>query len=102
VNNRVLLNICNLRHLPDPLDDGIGETTGVALEVTFVYLADTNGSVGEERIFLVSSLEGVETVVRGGGVEVVLQHYDVRPRPGARPGVWKGASARGDLSLETS
>ena len=83
-------------------NDGIGETTSVALEVTFVYLADTNGCVGEKRIFLLSSLEEVETVVRDGGVEVVLQHYDVRPCQGARPGVWKGASARGDLCIGMS
>jgi len=80
-------------------NDGIGETTSVALEVTFVYLADTNGCVGEKRIFLLSSLEEVETVVCGGGVKVVLHHYDVKPCPGSRPGVWKGASARGDLYI---
>jgi hypothetical protein len=46
--------------------------------VTVVHLADANGSVGEKRIFFVSGLEEVEMVVQGGGVEVVLQHDDVR------------------------
>ena len=70
--------------------------------MTVIYLADTNGSVGEKGIFLLSSLEEVETVVCGGGVEVFLQHYNVRPCPGSRPGVWKGASARGHLYIGMS
>jgi len=78
VNNGVLFDVSNLWHLPDSFDDGVGETTSVALEVTVVYLADANGPVSEKRIFLVSDLEEVEMVVYGGGVEVVLQHDDVR------------------------
>jgi len=77
VDNGVLFDVSNLWHLPDPLDDGVGETTGVALEVTIVDLADTNGTVGEKRIFFMSSLEEVEMVVHGGGVDVVVQHDDV-------------------------
>ena len=73
-----MLDISNLRHLPDPLNDGIGETTSVALEMAVVYLADADGPVSEKRVFLVSALEEVEVVVHGGVVEVVLQHDDVR------------------------
>ena len=77
MDNRVLFDVSNLWHLPDPLDDSVGETTSVTLEVTVVDLADTNGAVGEERILFVSGLEEVEMVVQGGVVEVVLQHDDV-------------------------
>ena len=78
MNNGVLFDISDLRHLSDTLDDGVGETTRVALEIAVVYLADTNGTVGEERVFLVGGLEEVEVVVQGGEVEVVLQHDDER------------------------
>jgi hypothetical protein len=71
VHNGVLFDISNLRHLSDPLDDG------VVLEVTVVYLANANGFVGEKRIFFMSGLEEIEMIVQGGGVEVVLQHDDV-------------------------
>jgi len=77
VHNGVLLNISDLWHLPDPLDDGVGETTSVALHVTVVHLADPNGTVGGKRILLVGGLEEVEMVVQGGCVEVVLEHDDV-------------------------
>ena len=77
MNNRILFDVSNLWHLPDALDDSVGETTSVALEVTVVDLADADGSVNEERVFLVSGLEEVEMVVHGGGMEVVLQHDDV-------------------------
>ena len=77
MNNGVLFDVSDLWHLPDPLDDGVGETTSATLEVTVVDLADTNGTVGEKWIFFVSSLEEVEMVVQGGGVDVVLQHDDV-------------------------
>lgn len=46
--------------------------------MTVVDLADANGSIGEERVFLVSGLEEVEMVVHGGGMEVILQHDNVR------------------------
>ena len=78
MNNGVLLDVSDLWHLPDALDNGVGETTGVALEVTVVHLADTNGAVGKQGIFLVSDLEEVEMVIHGGGMDVVLQHDDVR------------------------
>ena len=77
MNNGVLLDVGNLRHLPDPLDDGLGETTSVALQVTIVHLADPNGSVGGKRVLLVGGLEEIEMVVQGGGVQVVLEHDDV-------------------------
>ena len=77
MNNGVLLDVGNLWHLPDPLDDGVGETTSVALHVTVVHLADPNGTVGGKRILLVGGLEEVEMVVQGGGVEVVFEHDDV-------------------------
>lgn len=77
MNNGILLDVGDFWHLPDALNDGVGETTGVALEVTVVDLADTNGTLDEEGVFLVSGLEEVEVVVQGGGVEVVLQHDDV-------------------------
>ena len=70
MNDGILFDISNLRHLPNTLDDGIGETTHVTLETTVVHLTDTNGSVGEERVFLVSGLKEVEVVVHGGGTEV--------------------------------
>ena len=78
MHDGVLLDISNLRHLPDTLDDGVGETTGVPLHVTVVDLTNTNGSVGEKRVSLMSGLEEVEVVVDRGRVEVVLQHDDVR------------------------
>lgn len=78
MNNGVLFNVSDLWHLPDSFDDGVGETTSVALEVTVVYLADANGPVNEKRVFLVSDLEEAEVTVEGRGVEVVLQHDDVR------------------------
>jgi RNAse (barnase) inhibitor barstar len=78
VNNGVLFDVSDLRQLSDALDDGVGETTSVPLEVTIVHLADANGTLCEERIFLVSVLEEVEMIVEGGRVEVVLQHDDVR------------------------
>ena len=66
-----MFNVSNLWCLPGALDDGIGGPTSVALGVTVVYLADTNGSIGKKRVFFVSSLEEVEMVAEGGGVEVV-------------------------------
>jgi hypothetical protein len=78
MNNRVLLDISHLRHLPNALDDGVGETTRVALEVTVVHLTDANGSISEERVFFVGGLKEVEVVIHDGGVEVVLQHDDER------------------------
>ena len=77
MNNGVLFDVSDLWHLPDPLDDGVGETASVALEVTIVDLVDANKTVGEKRTLFVSSLEEVEMVVQGGGVDVVLQHDDV-------------------------
>jgi len=78
VNNGVLLNVGNLWHLPDPLNDGLGETTSIALQVTVVHLADAGGSVDGKRVLLMGGLEEVEMVVQGGGVEVILEHDDVR------------------------
>ena len=69
MNDGVLLDVGNPRYLPDYLDDGVGEMTDVAVEISVVYLADTNGSIVKKRVFLVSSLEEVEVVVgrrRGG------------------------------------
>lgn len=77
MDDRILFDISDLRHLSDTSNDGVGETTGIAFEMTVVHLADTNGTIGEERIFLVSGLEEVEVVVHGRGMEVVLQHDDV-------------------------
>ena len=76
MDDGILFDVSNFRHLPNTSDDGIGETTRVALEVTVVHLTDTNGSVGEERVFFVSGLKEVEVVVHGGGMEVVFQHDD--------------------------
>ena len=78
MNNGVLLDVSNLWHLPDSLDDGIGETTSVTLEVTVVHLADIKGPVGEKGVSLVNGLEEAEVVVHGGGMETVLQYDDVR------------------------
>jgi hypothetical protein len=78
VDDGILFDVGDLWHLPDPLDDGVGETTSVSLEVTVVDLTDANGTVSEKRVFLVSALKEVEVVVHGGGVDVVLQHDDVR------------------------
>ena len=77
MNDGILFDVSNLRHLSDTLDDGAGETPGVALEETVVHLADTNRTISRERIFLVSGLEEVEMVVHDRGVDVVLQHDDV-------------------------
>lgn len=77
MNNGVLFDVSDLRHLSDTLNNTVGESASIALEVTVVQLADTDGTVKEERIFLVSDLEEVEMVVHGGEVEVVLQHDNV-------------------------
>ena len=45
--------------------------------MTVVDLADTIGTFNEGA-FLVGGLEGTEMVVPGGGVQVTLQHDDVR------------------------
>ena len=74
MNNGILFDISNLRHLFDTSDDGVGETTRVTPEVTVVHLTDTNGSISKERASLVSGLKEVEVVVHGGGMEVVLRH----------------------------
>ena len=55
MDDGILFDISNLRHLPNTSDDGVGETTRVTLE-----MADTNGSVGEERVFFVSGLKEVK------------------------------------------
>ena len=76
MDDGILFDISNLRHLPNTLDDGVGETTRVTFEMAVVHPTDTNGSVGEERVFFVSGLKEVEVVVHGGGMEVVFQHDD--------------------------
>ena len=77
-NNRVLFNERNLWHLPDSLDDGIGKTASVALEIAIVHLADASRYVSDKRVFFVDGLEEVEVVIRGEGGEIILQHDDVR------------------------
>ena len=77
MNDGILFDVSNLRHLSDTLNDNFGETPGVALEETVVHLTDTNRTISQERIFLVSGLEEVEMVVHDRGVDVVLQHNDV-------------------------
>jgi hypothetical protein len=80
------------------LNDGVGETTGVALEVIVAGVADTNGTLNGEGAFLVTGLEEVEMVVQGRRVEVVPPHDDERiVEDLIRERVWKGASARGFL-----
>ena len=71
------------RHLSDMSNGDVGKTTRVALEVTVVRLVlkvapETNGSIGEERVFPMSGLKEVEVVIYGKGVEVVFQRGDVR------------------------
>ena len=78
MNSGGLFDISNLRYLSDAPDDGVGETASVAFEVTVVHLTNTNGSVSEEGVFLVSGLKEVEMVAHGGRVEVVHQHDNVR------------------------
>ena len=46
--------------------------------MTVVHLADANGSIGKESVFLVNDLEEVGEVVHSGGMEVILQHDDVQ------------------------
>ena len=45
--------------------------------MTVVDLTDTDRPIGE-RVFLVSGLEEVAALSADGGVEVDLQHHDVR------------------------
>ena len=78
VNDGILFDVSNFWHLPDSSDDSVGETTGIAIEMSVIYLADTNGTISKKGVFLVSGLEEVEVIFNGGGVEVVLQHDDVR------------------------
>lgn len=72
-----LSDISNNWHLSDTLRDGVSATS-VALQVTVVYLTDTNELVGEEGVLVMSGLEEVEVVVHDGGVKLVLQHENVR------------------------
>jgi hypothetical protein len=77
------------------LNNGVGKTTGVVLRVIVAGMADTNGTLNGEGMFLVSGLEEVEMVVQGRRVEVVPPHDDVRiVEDLIRERVWKGASAR--------
>ena len=78
MNDGILFDVSNFWHLPDSSDDSVGETTGIAIEMSVIYLADTNGTISKKGVFLVSGLEEVEVIFNGGGVEVVLQHDDVR------------------------
>ena len=59
MNSGVLFGVSNLWHFPDSLDDGIGETNGVAFEMSIVCPT-------------------VEVVFNDGDVEVGLQHDGVR------------------------
>ena len=77
MNNGVLFNVGNFWHLPDALDNGVGEAASVALEMSVVHLADTGRTLSERRILFVGGLEEVEMTIEGRGVEVVLQHDDV-------------------------
>ena len=58
------LDASNFWHLPDTLNDEVGETTGVVLEVIVVDVADTNGTFNGKGVFLVSGLEEIEIVVQ--------------------------------------
>ena len=78
MSDGILFYVSNLWHLPDSFDDGVGKTTGVAIEMSVIYLADTNETISNKGVFLVSGLEEVEVIIDGRGVEVVLQHDDVR------------------------
>ena len=73
-----MFEIGNLRHLSDTLNDGVGETASVAFEVTVVHLTNTDESINEEGVVLVSGLEEVGMAVQSGRAEVVLQHDNVR------------------------
>ena len=77
----ILFDISNLQHLPNTLDDGVGETTRIILEATVVHLTDTNGSVSQERVLFMSGLKEVEVVVHGGGMEVVGEGCECKRRP---------------------
>ena len=76
--NGILLGISDFWHLRDTLNDGVGETTGAALEATTVVVADTNGAFNWKGIFLVSGLEEADIVVQGRAAQVVLQRDNVR------------------------
>jgi hypothetical protein len=60
------------------LNDGVGETTGIALGVIVAGVADTNGTLNGEGVFLVTGPEEVEIVIQGRRVEVVPPHNDER------------------------
>ena len=76
--NGILFDISDFWHIPDTLDDGVSETTGVAFDGGCCGLGWINGTFNKEGVFLVSSLEEVEMIIHGGGVWVVLQHNDRR------------------------
>ena len=54
----------NFWHLPDTLNDEVGETTGVVLEVIVVNVADTNGTFNGKGVFHMSGLEEIEIAVQ--------------------------------------
>ena len=78
MNSGVLFDVGNLWRPPDVLDDGVGGTASIALEMTVVNLADTDGTLSEKRVLFVSGLEEVEMTIESASVEVILQHDDVR------------------------
>ena len=53
------LNTNNFWHLPDTLNNEVGEMTGVVLEVIVVDVADTNGTFNGKGVFHVSGLEEI-------------------------------------------
>ena len=82
--------------------------TGVALEVTVVDMAGTNKTFNGKGVFLVSGREEVEMDVQGEGVQVSLQHNDVRivedfiqvlSLEGMEGGECEGISASGCLGV---
>ena len=77
MNNRIFFDVGNFWHLPNALDDGVGEATNIAFEMSVVYPADTSGTLSEKRILFVGGLEEVEMIIEGRGVEVVFQRDDV-------------------------
>ena len=53
------LNSNNFWHLPDTLNDKVGETTGIVLEVIVADVADTNGTFNGKGVFYMSGLEEI-------------------------------------------
>jgi len=77
--NLVSLNEINLWHLPNPLNDSVGEHSGVALDMAVIHMTKARFDItdGLERVKLMSHCQEVEMVVHYARRHVMLEHNDI-------------------------